>query len=131
MTEQPAAHRHPVDPARVARTRSRLPEREEAARLTSVLTLIADPTRARVLYALDLVEELCVGDLALALDTNEDAVSYALRVLRTAGLVSNRKEGRVVYYRLAPGFPQPLRKYCLRRLLELSQVPPADDEDLA
>jgi DNA-binding transcriptional ArsR family regulator len=129
MTEQPASHGHPVDPGRVARARSRLPGREEAACLASVLTLIADPTRARVLYALDLVEELCVGDLALALDANEDAVSYALRVLRTAGLVSNRKEGRVVYYRLAHGFPQPLREHCLRRLIELCQVPPSNDDE--
>ena len=56
------------------RARSRLPGREDAARLASVLSLIADPTRARVLYALALVEELCVGDLALALDVTEDAV---------------------------------------------------------
>jgi ArsR family transcriptional regulator, lead/cadmium/zinc/bismuth-responsive transcriptional repressor len=131
MTDQPATHEQPVDPGRVARARSRLPGREEAARLTSVLTLIADPTRARVLYALDLVEELCVGDLALALDTNEDAVSYALRVLRTAGLVSNRKEGRMVYYRLAHGFPQPLREHCLRRLIELSQGLLTDDDEQA
>lgn len=124
---EPAPHSHPVDPERVARARARLPGREEAMRLTSVLTLIADPTRARVLYALDLVEELCVGDLALALDVSEDTVSYALRLLRTAGLVSNRKEGRVVYYRLAEGFPQPLREHCLRRLTEMSQLPDGDD----
>jgi len=53
--------------------------------------LIADPTRARLLYALNLVEELSVGDLALALDVNEDAVGYALQILRTAGLVTNRR----------------------------------------
>ncbi len=121
------AHLHPVDPDRVARARSRLPSRDDAARLTSVLSLMADPTRARVLYALDLVEELCVGDLALALDANEDAVGYALRLLRTAGLVSNRRAGRVVYYRLADGFPHPLREHCLHQLVELSQVPSTGD----
>lgn len=116
-------HQHPVDPQRVAHARSRLPSRDEMAQLTSVLTLIADPTRARVLYALDVSEELCVGDLALALDASEDSIGYALRLLRTAGLVGNRKDGRVVYYRLAPGFPEPLRDHCLRRLVELSQAP--------
>lgn len=126
---EPALHPHPVDPERVARARARLPGRDEAARLTSVLTLIADPTRARALYALDLVEELCVGDLALALDANEDTIGYALRVLRTAGLVTTRKAGRVVYYRLAEGFPQPLREHCLRRLVELSQVTQGGAED--
>lgn len=77
--------------------RERLPSAAEGDRLTSVLSLMADPTRARLLYALDVVEELCVGDLALALSASEDAVSYGLRVLRTAGLVTRRKEGRVVY----------------------------------
>ncbi len=88
--------------------------------------MLADPTRARVLYALDEVDELCVGDMALALDASEDAVSYALRLLRTAGFVSSRKEGRVVYYRLAEGFPEPLRHHCLRQLIELSRQPPLD-----
>ena len=113
-------HDHPVDPGRVAKARSRVPDAESAARLTSVLSLIADPTRARLLYALDVVDELCVGDLALALDVNEDAVGYALRLLRTAGLVARRKQGRAVFYRLTDGFPEPLREHCLRQLVALA-----------
>ena len=76
-----------------------------------------------MLYALDVVEELCVGDMALALEATEDAVSYALRLLRTAGFVTSRKDGRVVFYRLADGFPEPLREHCLRQLIELSRKP--------
>ena len=125
MAEEPA-HDHPVDPERVARARSRLPGRDDATRLASVLSLLADPTRSRVLYALDLVEELCVGDLALALDASEDSVSYALRLLRTAGFVASRKQGRVVFYRLTEGFPEPLREHCLRRLIDLSRQPPGE-----
>ncbi len=121
------SHQHPVDPKRVAMARARLPSAEEGDRLTSVLSLMADPTRARLLYALDVAEELCVGDLALALSVSEDAVSYGLRLLRTAGLVTRRKEGRVVYYRLAEGFPEPLRQQCLRQLIEMSRAP-VDDE---
>lgn len=89
--------------------------------MTSFFSLMADPTRARVLHALDIAEELCVGDLALALEATEDAVGYALRLLRTAGFVISRKEGRVVYYRLSDGFPEPLREHCLRRLIELTR----------
>lgn len=118
MTE--AEHSHPVDPQRVAHAKERLPHQSQVERLTSVLTLMADPTRTRLLYALDVAEELCVGDLAIALDASEDAVGYGLRVLRTAGLVSRRKQGRVVYYRLAQGFPEPLRKHCLYQLIQLS-----------
>ncbi|XPE33202.1 hypothetical protein RMN54_37845 (plasmid) [Rhodococcus opacus] len=40
----------------------------------------------------------------MTLDLGEDAVGYALRILRTAGMVTRRKEGRTVYYRLADGF---------------------------
>ena len=128
LSESDASHAHPIDPGRVTRARARIPGRDEASRISSVLTLLADPTRARVLYALDVVEEMCVGDIALALDAGEDAVGYALRVLRTAGLVTRRKEGRLAYYRLADGFPEPLRAHCLRKLAELAQRPADGDE---
>ncbi len=122
-------HEHPVDPERVAAARSRLIDREEASRLAGLLGLLADPTRARILYALDVVQELCVGDLALVLDATEDSVGYGLRVLRTAGLVSTRKDGRVVFYRLSDGFPVPLREHCLRALVDLSRDVKNEDED--
>jgi DNA-binding transcriptional ArsR family regulator len=62
-----ADHAHPVDPERVRAAQERLIDSEEAARLAGLLGLLADPTRARILYALDVVDELCVGDIALAL----------------------------------------------------------------
>lgn len=124
----PAAttHLHPIDPDRVAHAKSRLPSAEDAARLTSLLSMMADPVRLRLIYALDVVEELCVGDLALALEASEDSVSYALRLLRSAGLVVTRKEGRVVFNRLAADFPEPLRDHCLRQLVALTHS--GDDE---
>lgn len=121
-------HEHPVDPDRVEHARSRGTSAEDAGRLSSLLSLLADPSRARILYALDLVEELCVGDLALALEISEDAVSYALKLLRTAGLVRTRKQGRVVFYRLADRFPEPLLEHCLRQLIHLSRIA-TDEED--
>ncbi len=120
-------HQHPVDPERVDHARSRGLSGEDAGRLVSLLSLLADPVRARILYALDEVEELCVGDLALALGATEDSVGYALRLLRTAGLVATRKAGRVVFYRLGPGFPAPLREHCLRQLVAMTRAEPDDD----
>ena len=117
-----------MDADRVAAARSRLLSAEDAARLAALLSLLADPIRARILYALDTVEELCVGDLALALDSGQDAVGYGLRILRTAGLVANRRAGRVIYYRLAEDFPAPLREHCLRRLIDLTRTD--DGEEL-
>lgn len=115
-----SGHPHPIDEAAVAHARGRVPSADDVARLTGLLSLMSDPVRLRILYALDVAEELCVGDLALALDLNEDQVSYALRLLRSAGLVRTRKAGRVVYNRLAPDFPEPLREHCLNQLVRLS-----------
>jgi DNA-binding transcriptional ArsR family regulator len=118
----PLDHAHPVDADGVARARRHGLDADQAVRLSTTLSLLAEPTRLRIVYALDQVGELCVGDLALTLGVGEDATSYALRMLRTAGLVATRKEGRVVYYRLSPTFPEPLLEHCLRRLVDLSMA---------
>ena len=63
------------------------------------------------------------GDSAITLpvgQVSEDAASYALKVLRMAGLVRGRKVGRSVCYRLAEGFPHELLEHCLRDLLRIS-----------
>jgi ArsR family transcriptional regulator, lead/cadmium/zinc/bismuth-responsive transcriptional repressor len=95
---------------------------QDANRLADLLSLMGDPVRVRLLYALELVDELCVGDLALALGVSQDAASYGLRLLRTAGLVQTRRDGRLIFYRLADEFPEPLLEHCLRRLLDLTRL---------
>jgi ArsR family transcriptional regulator, lead/cadmium/zinc/bismuth-responsive transcriptional repressor len=126
-----AANHHPsgqpLEPEKVEAARERIPALEDAERLTSVLSLLSDPTRLRAIYALDVADELCVGDIALALGASEDATGYALRLLRTAGLVARRKEGRVVYYRLAEEFPEPLRQHCFMKLVAMAQRPSSAD----
>jgi ArsR family transcriptional regulator, lead/cadmium/zinc/bismuth-responsive transcriptional repressor len=78
------------------------------------------PVRSRILFALVTADELCVGDLALALDVTEDQVSYGLKMLRLAGLVRFRKDGRMVCYSLSDGFPHQLLEHCLRQLLTIA-----------
>ncbi len=92
-----------------------------------MLGQLADPVRARIRPAPDVVDERCVGDLATARDGSEDAVGYGS--CATAGLVANTAApAGVVYYRLVDNFPQPLREHCLRRLAELSRT--GDVEEL-
>jgi DNA-binding transcriptional ArsR family regulator len=62
--------------------------------------LLGDPTRIRILDTLTEVDELCVHEIAAAVDAGETKVSQALRLLRTAGVVRNRREGRHMHYRL-------------------------------
>ena len=120
MNGEATGHDHPVDHAGVAAAQRDLIDPDEAGRLAGLLGLLSDPTRARILFALNAVDELCVGDLALALGVSEDAIGYGLRMLRTAGMVSFRKEGRVVFYRLADRFPHPLLEHCLKELLRIA-----------
>ncbi|MGB7447503.1 MAG: metalloregulator ArsR/SmtB family transcription factor [Ornithinimicrobium sp.] len=113
-------HPHPVDAAAVDQSRGATLDPEAAEQLRQLLNLLCDAVRLRALFALRASEELCVGDLALVLDISQDQSSYALRHLRTAGLVQTRRDGRVVYYRLADSFPHELLDHCLRELLAIS-----------
>lgn len=72
-----------------------------ALRVGELFGLLADPTRARILHALTLTDELCVCDLALLLGLSVSAMSHQLRSLRDRDAVARRKVGRIVYYRLA------------------------------
>ena len=116
-----SGHEHPVNPERVAAAAQRVPSAEEAVEVAELFRLLGDPVRARIMYALTGANEMCVGDLALATGTSESSVSYALRLLRTAGVVRNRREGRLIYYRLVDDF--------MAELLELlrRQVHAADE----
>lgn len=89
-----------VDPARVAVARRKLVGLEEAEGLAALFRLLGDRTRTRILFALAEAGELCVCDLAATIGVPETSVSQALRLLRTAGVVRARREGRMVFYRL-------------------------------
>lgn len=74
-----------------------------ADEVASTFAVLADPTRARIVHALSLAQELCVCDLALLLGVSESAMSHQLRLLRDHRVVTRRRAGRVAYYRLADG----------------------------
>jgi len=102
-----------VDPERVARARATIPGPDEAGLLAQLFKLLGDPNRTRILYALLEADELCVGDLAAVVDAPETTVSQALRLLRGARVVDNRRAGRMMFYRLADAH--------VRMLLDLSR----------
>jgi ArsR family transcriptional regulator, lead/cadmium/zinc/bismuth-responsive transcriptional repressor len=110
----------PVDAAGVEQAQANIISTAQADRLASLLGVLADPVRVRMLFALASVSELCVGDLALALSISMDQSSYALKQLRAAGVVGSRRDGRVIYYRLAEGFPHQLLEHCLHELLKIA-----------
>ena len=92
----PAAH-----PERVRLATANAPGPEELGRVSAIFKLLGDPTRTRLLYALLEGGELCVCDLAAATGTAEATVSQSLRMLRASAVVTGRRDGRNVFYRLS------------------------------
>lgn len=76
-------------------------DEEAAERAVAVLKAVADPSRYRLLWALSGGRELPVSELAGILGAHVAATSQHLARLRTAGLVTTRREGTRIYYRAA------------------------------
>jgi len=73
----------------------------DVARLAELAHALSDQTRVGVLELLRFGER-CVCDLQADLDVAQSRLSFHLRVLRDAGLVVDRREGRWAYYALTP-----------------------------
>jgi DNA-binding transcriptional ArsR family regulator len=88
--------------------------------LEAALKAAADPTRTRVLKLLD-GRELCVCQIQAVLGLAPSTVSKHLSVLKAAGLVDDRREGRWIHYSLSGGEHNPYASELLgmiRRALE-------------
>ena len=72
----------------------------------SFFTALADPTRLRSLLLLTAEGELCVCELTHALDESQPKISRHLAMLRDAGIVSDRREGLWIHYRINPALPE-------------------------
>lgn len=73
----------------------------------TVFRALADPSRRAIFERLTL-GEAAVKELTARFDISQPAVSQHLAALRGAGLVSDRREGRLIYYRIDPNGLRPL-----------------------
>ena len=71
--------------------------------LVRIFKLLSDETRLRILYSLSQVEELHVRALCELLQLSQPAVSHHLGMLRNAGIVDPRRDGKHNFYRILPG----------------------------
>lgn len=86
-----------INPEGVAQAREAIPSEEFLTAVVETFGALADPTRARILYALAR-GPLCVRDLALVVNVSESAVSHQLRLLRDRRIVKPRRAGNVISY---------------------------------
>jgi DNA-binding transcriptional ArsR family regulator len=82
-----------------------IPSPRECAEL---LRALGDETRLQILETL-LVEERCVNELVQAMGLGQPHISHHLRILRGAGLVEGRRDGKKVCYRVSPKVRRALR----------------------
>ena len=98
--EIPVCEQTTPHPDVVERVRAQMPDAEQQQDLAELFRMFGDASRIRILTALQ-HGELCVCDLAQLLGLTVSAVSHQLRLLKTAGLVGYRREGKNVIYALA------------------------------
>lgn len=73
---------------------------EKAAELEDLFKILANDTRLRLLHTLARVEEMCVCDIADAVDMTPQAISNQLQRLSDRGIVATRRSGNQIYYRV-------------------------------
>lgn len=66
-----------------------------------VFRVFSDRTRLRI-FLLLLDSELCVREMMALLKTEQSLLSHQLQIMRQAGLVEFRRNGRWIYYRIPP-----------------------------
>lgn len=71
----------------------------------TLFRILSDPTRLRILALLAARTELCVCDLTQALRLSQPMISRHLAQLRDAALVSDRRDGVWIHYRLRSDLP--------------------------
>ncbi len=68
-------------------------------KMSNIYKALGDERRQNIIYLL-LEKEMCVCEILTALECNQSTVSHHLRILENAGVVTSRREGKWVFYRV-------------------------------
>ena len=99
MNEENSEYMHANDEL-IKKVNEKMPEENFLFDLAELYKIFGDSTRIKILYVL-FEAEMCVNDIAQVLSMNVSAISHQLRVLKQAGLVKFRRDGKTVFYSLA------------------------------
>ena len=74
---------------------------EQVNTLVELFKVFGDLTRVRIMAFLFEQSEVCVGDIAQALNMTASAISHQLKILKSSRLIKSRRDGKQIYYSLA------------------------------
>ncbi|HON10475.1 MAG TPA: metalloregulator ArsR/SmtB family transcription factor [Chitinispirillaceae bacterium] len=101
----------------VSKVKKELPPSEDILDAADFFSVLGDSTRMGILYVLS-KSEMCGCDISALLSMTQSAVSHQLRVLKQARLVSYRREGKIVYFRLADKHVESIMKLGMEHVTE-------------
>lgn len=94
-----------------------VPEREISEHIAELFKGFADPTRVHILSLLE-EKELCVTEIAEAVELSQSAISHQLRILKQMHLIKFRREGKNIWYSLADDHVKTILQMGLEHVME-------------
>ncbi|MBQ7800958.1 MAG: helix-turn-helix transcriptional regulator [Oscillospiraceae bacterium] len=96
---------------------SGIPAKETMEQIADLFKGFGDPTRVHILSLLQ-QRELCVTDIADAVELSQSAISHQLRILKQMHLIKYRREGKNILYSLADDHVKTILQMGLEHVLE-------------
>ena len=96
---------------------SGIPAKETMEQIADLFKAFGDPTRVHILSLLQ-QRELCVTDIADAVELSQSAISHQLRILKQMHLIKYRREGKNILYSLADDHVKTILQMGLEHVLE-------------
>jgi ArsR family transcriptional regulator, lead/cadmium/zinc/bismuth-responsive transcriptional repressor len=88
-----------IDTKKIDRVKRAIPDESLSQKLAELFKILSDPTRLRILSALE-IDELCVCDIATLTSLTQSLVSHHLQSLRHTNIVKYRRDGKMAFYSL-------------------------------
>ena len=95
-----------------------IPPKQTMNQIAELFKGFADSTRVHILSLLMLHQELCVNDIAEAVELSQSAISHQLRILKHMHLIKYRREGKNLLYSLADDHVKTILQMGLEHVLE-------------
>ncbi len=95
-----------------------VPEKESLEQIAELFKGFADPTRVHILSLLLAREELCVTEIADAVELTQSAISHQLRLLKQMHLIKFRRDGKNILYSLDDDHVKTILQMGLEHIVE-------------